>query len=137
MSSMKKSKTKTSDVFYYFGYGSNLLQQRIRISNKSATFVGGGLLKGHRLGFVAHSQRWNGGVATIHIDGSVDIWGAVWTLKREDMQSLDDQEGVGIGIYEPLCVRVLLNGANPVVCRTYRYVNKQEPPTPPSILYKR
>lgn len=124
-------------MFHYFGYGSNLLKQRIRLSNKSAEFVSAGLLKDHRLGFVAHSSRWNGGVATIYPAGGTDVWGAVWTLKKEDQQSLDDQEGVSIGIYEPLSVKVILGGTTSIVCRTYRYVNKQEPPTPPSILYKR
>lgn len=33
------------DHFYYFGFGSNLLQERVRNGIKSAEYVGVGLLK--------------------------------------------------------------------------------------------
>merc|ERR1739838_1180366 len=61
----------SSDHFLYFGYGSNLLKERIHVRNPSATFVTTGRLMNHTLRFGHHSPNfdgsnsWHGGVATI------------------------------------------------------------------------
>ena len=89
----------STSTFNYFGFGSNLLSSRITLSNKSAKFIGLGLLRNYKLKFVWNSLRWKGSVATIvREEGSV-VFGCVWELNNSDSDNLDAQEGVGQGIY--------------------------------------
>lgn len=82
-----------SDSIYYFGYGSNLLQERMKLSNKSAQFHSLGLLLNHELTFRGHSQRWKGGVATVLPKPGRLVIGCIYSMKKSDSQHLDAQEG--------------------------------------------
>lgn len=121
--------------FYYFGFGSNLLQKRIQIQNKSAVRVGVGKLKGFRLDFADstadekyYSKTWNGCPATIIEDPGSTVYGAVWKMDTKDVEELDRQEGVEVGIYKPMEVKVVINEQEEIPCRTYQLVHN--PPTP-------
>ena len=52
-------KGKSEDSFLYFGYGSNLSSERIRIQNPSANFVTTALLTGWKLDFDSYSKVKN------------------------------------------------------------------------------
>lgn len=128
-------------AFYYFGFGSNLLRNRIKVQNKSAERVGVGKLVDFRLDFADstadkkyYSPTWNGCPATIiHDEGSV-VFGAVWTIAGEDLSELDRQEGVECGIYKPMDVKVLINlkdAEEEIVCRTYQLVHNPRTPLDP------
>ena len=122
--------------FYYFGYGSNLLQERIRLGNKSAEFVGTGIVEDHRLGFYRYSDRWKGATATIeNIEGS-QVIGCVWTMLNSDMENIDAQEGVPQNVYRPIELNVKMinplkvDGFQNIKCRSYQIVDTSSPGLP-------
>lgn len=125
--------------FYYFGFGSNLLEKRIKVQNKSAERVGCGKLLNYRLDFADaaadkkyYSPTWNGCPATIiESPGSV-VFGAIWTINDEDLDELDRQEGVELGLYKPMTVKVLIKEEE-ISCRTYQLVHNPPAPLDPEL----
>ncbi|GJQ66102.1 hypothetical protein Trydic_g5775 [Trypoxylus dichotomus] len=106
--------------FLYFAYGSNLLKQRIHINNPSAIRVGIGKLENFRLDFLTYSTRWKGASATVvPTPGSV-VWGAIWQLNKEHIETLDQQEGVHDKIYFPLNVDIEMLDGSKTLCRVYQ-----------------
>lgn len=125
-------------TFYYFGFGSNLLAKRIRVQNKSAVRVGVGKLDEFRLDFADatadekyYSKTWAGCPATIIKSDGSSVFGAVWELEKKDLPEIDQQEGVDIGIYKPMEVKVILNGEKEITCRTYQLVKNPSSPLDP------
>ncbi|CAL8100541.1 unnamed protein product [Calicophoron daubneyi] len=113
--------------FYYFAYGSNLLKQRIQLRNSSAQYVGVGRLLGYTLQFCGRSINWGGSPATIVPDPSSCVYGAVWTLDKKDLPSLDSQEGVPFE-YTPFELSVLLSVDKEeklISCRTYHSTSSE------------
>ncbi|XP_065341802.1 gamma-glutamylcyclotransferase-like isoform X2 [Cloeon dipterum] len=110
--------------FLYFAYGSNLLDKRIHINNPSAVRKTHAKLEGYRLDFAGFSRRWGGAVATIEPQTNTHMWGAVWELGNEHIESLDRQEGVQDGVYSVLQVNVTSESGRSYKCRTYRYNTK-------------
>ncbi|XP_054462162.1 gamma-glutamylcyclotransferase a [Anoplopoma fimbria] len=112
--------------FMYFAYGSNLLKERLQLSNSSAEFHTIGQLKDYELNFGLFHENaesaWHGGVATITACPGTAVWGVIWTLSNEDLARLDIQEGVSEGIYSPLEVSVETDRGL-IVCRTYQMNN--------------
>ncbi|KAM9385530.1 gamma-glutamylcyclotransferase-like [Pholidichthys leucotaenia] len=123
--------------FLYFAFGSNLLKERLQLANPSATFHTTGRLENYRLNFGLWSphvnNRWRGGVATIDFYTGAEVWGVIWTLKNEHLESLDNQEGVPRGMYSPLEVSVETDNGT-MLCRTYQMNNFHA--FPPSPQYK-
>lgn len=124
--------------FYYFGFGSNLLKKRIIVQNKSAERVGVGKLQDFQLDFADastdekyFSPTWNGSPATIIEKKGSAVFGAVWRIKDEGIEELDRQEGVELGIYKPMSVRVTLDGKEQISCRTYQLVHNPASPLDP------
>ncbi|XP_038652838.1 gamma-glutamylcyclotransferase-like [Scyliorhinus canicula] len=112
--------------FYYFGYGSNLLRDRLQLQNPSAVQVAVGCLKGYKLAFGIFERRisnWGGGGATIIPSPDDDVWGVVWRLKAADRHSLDKQEGVQNGYYRPIEVQIQRENKEEMMCRTYQMNN--------------
>ncbi|XP_078098238.1 gamma-glutamylcyclotransferase-like isoform X2 [Mustelus asterias] len=124
--------------FCYFGYGSNLLRERLQLRNPSAVQVAVGCLKGYKLAFGTCNgceSYWGGGVATIIPSPEDDVWGVVWRLKAADRRTLDEQEGVSSGIYSPIEVRIQQeNTGKEITCLTYQLNNSNF--TLPSPIYK-
>lgn len=126
---MKKLPDIINNRFYYFAFGSNLLERRLKIQNKSAEKVGIGILKSYLLNFGSTlSSRWNGSSATITSAENSKVTGVVWTIQIDQLDNLDDQEGVHANIYRPMNVPVEV-GERSILCRTYQLVNN-----PPLIL---
>ncbi|KAF7669339.1 hypothetical protein LDENG_00196540 [Lucifuga dentata] len=128
-----------SKIFFYFAFGSNLLKERLQLANPSAKFYAIGSLKDYKLNFGlwgtdVNNSQWHGGVATIQSCPGGEVWGVIWTLINEDLPSLDNQEGVSMGIYSPLEVTVETD-KGPILCRTYQMNNFH--PCPPSPQYKK
>ncbi|KAJ8303065.1 hypothetical protein KUTeg_019461 [Tegillarca granosa] len=106
--------------FWYFGFGSNLLKQRIKLKNPSAVFITNAKLNGYRLSFSSkdynpHTCVWHGGGATLIEDPDSFVWGCVWKLKNEDIKNLDKQEYT----YEPITVEVVSPQNEVYICRSY------------------
>lgn len=124
--------------FYYLGYGSNLLENRIKIQNKSAVRVGVGKLSNYILDFADstadekyYSKTWNGCPATIIEKEGSTVYGAVWKIDKKCLNELDRQEGVEVGIYKPMEVQVLINDNEIIPCRTYQLVHNPTSPMDP------
>ncbi|XP_020380253.2 gamma-glutamylcyclotransferase [Rhincodon typus] len=125
------------DFFCYFGYGSNLLRERLRLQNPSAVQVGVGYLRGYKLAFGfpdLQESAWGGGVATVIPSPEDVVWGVIWQLESADRPSLDDQEGVKIGLYIPTQVNIQRENTGEVLCQTYQMNNFRS--ALPSPLYK-
>lgn len=82
-----------SSHFFYFGYGSNLNEYRIRLNSPSAEFHCIAKLDNYKLAFAnnqyGQSKLWHGATATIIRDKGNHLWGAVWILSNENLKSLD------------------------------------------------
>ncbi|XP_061574139.1 gamma-glutamylcyclotransferase-like [Cololabis saira] len=111
-----------NQTFLYFAYGSNLLKERLRLKNPSATVHCVARMKDYKLAFGNHrglaSDRWHGGVATIEHSPGEEVWGVVWRMNISDLESLDSQENVRLGAYRPVELSVKMKGQE-VNCRTY------------------
>ncbi|XP_034455150.1 gamma-glutamylcyclotransferase a [Hippoglossus hippoglossus] len=123
--------------FMYFAFGSNLLRQRLQLSNPSAMFCSTARLKDYKLSFGLWEEHvdnnWHGGVATIEFCPGDEVWGVIWALSDENLRSLDNQEGVSEGMYSPLNVTVETDRGQ-IFCRTYQMNNFHA--CPPSPQYK-
>ncbi|XP_055067568.2 gamma-glutamylcyclotransferase [Misgurnus anguillicaudatus] len=111
-----------ASTFLYFAYGSNLLKERLQLRNPSAIVYCVAKLKDYKLAFGNHkgqaSQRWHGGVATIEHSPGDEVWGVVWRMNISDLESLDSQESVKMGMYSPMDVSVSTSDQD-LSCRTY------------------
>ncbi|KAJ6666486.1 hypothetical protein lerEdw1_020209 [Lerista edwardsae] len=110
--------------FLYFAYGSNLLRERIMLSNPSVVFQARGTLLGYKLAFGSHlgkpSSNWNGSTATIIQSPGDEVCGVVWRMNISDLRSLDTQEGVEDGLYVPVEVDVCTEEGKALKCRCYQ-----------------
>ncbi|XP_061677333.1 gamma-glutamylcyclotransferase a isoform X2 [Syngnathoides biaculeatus] len=124
---MSPGKTGTEDTFAYFAFGSNMLRERLQLENPSATYLDTARLKDYLLDFGVCGENaennWHGGVATIRESPGSEVWGVVWTVSRDHLETLDSQEGVHVGVYSPLEVRVETSSHGEILCRTYQMSN--------------
>ncbi|XP_030372636.1 gamma-glutamylcyclotransferase-like isoform X2 [Scaptodrosophila lebanonensis] len=106
--------------FYYFGFGSNMLAQRIHIQNPTAKRIGAGKLDDYRLDFFTESKNWLGAPATIVPTPGSHVYGAIWEIDMCNLKDLDNQESVPEGVYIPISVPVFsLTCKENIVCRAY------------------
>jgi len=126
-----------SDTFLYFGYGSNLLRERLTLKNPSAVFKTIAKLEGYELGFDFNhpDSFWHGAAATITECPNDNCWGCVWTMSTKDVSSLNDQEGVSMGIYKPIEVQVETPEGEKLTCRTYYLLIRDSEDKRPSPQY--
>ncbi|KAM6202335.1 gamma-glutamylcyclotransferase [Rhynchocyon petersi] len=126
------------DSFLYFAYGSNLLTERIHLQNSSAVFCCVACLQDFKLDFGnpkgKESPTWHGGIATIFRSPGDEVWGVIWKIHRSNLSSLDKQEGVSSGMYDPIEVTVYTQEKKEITCRSYQ-MNDYES-VPPSPQYK-
>ncbi|KAM9575377.1 gamma-glutamylcyclotransferase [Guaruba guarouba] len=110
--------------FLYYAYGSNLLRERLLLSNPSAALHGLARLQDFKLEFGHHQGRtssvWHGGTATIVQSPGDEVWGVVWKMNTSNLSSLDKQEGVEAGIYVPIEVNVQTQAGEVLTCRSYQ-----------------
>ncbi|XP_035678562.1 gamma-glutamylcyclotransferase-like [Branchiostoma floridae] len=121
------------DTFLYFGYGSNLLKERIQINSPTAQFKAIGNVQDYRLGFYGSWSRWGGGVATIDPTPGHTLWGVVWQIGMENLDALNKQEGVkdnDQGVYRPVELSVKTSTGETLTCRSYRIIDTSQPNLP-------
>ncbi|CAM1308509.1 GGCT (predicted) [Pycnogonum litorale] len=118
-------------TFLYFGYGSNLSSERIRICNKTAKFVTVAKLKGYTLHFCGYSTRWHGGGASIKPSQDDEVWGVVWRLEDSDRPNIDMQENN----YDSCHIKVESSDETEYSCLTYISKNSSLISNP-SVSYK-
>ncbi|MGE3856052.1 MAG: gamma-glutamylcyclotransferase [Dehalococcoidia bacterium] len=108
--------------FLYFGYGSNLDVDRLRMHCPSAQLVSIARLADYRFAFSIESKNtWLGGVGDMQPAPGDEIWGALWLIAAEDSRGLDEQEGLfrDPPAYRRVTVRVTTPAGDEVRCRSY------------------
>jgi gamma-glutamylcyclotransferase (GGCT)/AIG2-like uncharacterized protein YtfP len=83
----------------YFAYGSNMDPVQMAERCPGAVGLGAALLDGWRLTFTRDSPGWGGGVGHIEPDPADQVWGVLWDVTEEHLQSLDEYEGVAVAMY--------------------------------------
>ncbi len=78
----------------YFAYGSNADQEQMRARCPSARLLGTAVLRDHFLAFAGHSASRGGAVATVISCPGFAVHGALYSITRADLASLDRFEGV-------------------------------------------
>jgi len=99
---------KVAETFLYFAFGSNMSSERIREKNPSAKFLKTARLTGYRFEYDGYSRKWEGSPATITRTNNHEdqVYGVLWELNQEHLQTLDQQEGVARDIYRRLTLTV-------------------------------
>jgi hypothetical protein len=77
----------------YFGYGSNLNPRQMAQRCPGHRVAGVALLTDHRLEFRGLSEDWGGAVATLVPSHGAAVWGLLFELTEEHLQTLDRYEG--------------------------------------------
>ena len=90
----------------YAAYASNLDPDQMARRAPHSPLRGTGWLRGWRLTFGAEDRGWDGALATVVEDPEHDVFVALWEMSDGDVGVLDDWEGVGIGLYRKVRVRV-------------------------------
>jgi gamma-glutamylcyclotransferase (GGCT)/AIG2-like uncharacterized protein YtfP len=102
----------------YAAYGSNLAPERMAARAPHSPLRGTGWLVGWRLTFGGEDLGWEGALATVVEDEGHQVYVALYDLNSVDERTLDEWEGVAIGLFNKVRVRVhTLDGE--VVAWTY------------------
>lgn len=107
-------------ILYYFAYGSNMAQARLKARVPSARLHDVGKLEGYRLAF--HKVGMDGSAkcdACRTGDPAHTVYGVVFTIDAAEKHFLDKAEGLGNG-YEEVRIPVgKVNGGNFIEAFTY------------------
>ncbi len=90
----------------YAAYGSNLDPERMVHRAPHSPQRGSGWLVGWRLTFGGEDVSWEGALLTVVEDFGHQVYVALYDLTPVDEESLDKWEGVDIGLFRKLKVRV-------------------------------
>lgn len=104
-----------------------------------------GLIQNYRLDFNTFSNRWKGASATVVPHEGYSVWGAMWEINSEHLESLDkyvllhivelsitiflfflSQEGVSQKVYFPLEMEVEMPDGKTKTCRVYQQCDQPE-----------
>ncbi|XP_074646982.1 gamma-glutamylcyclotransferase-like isoform X2 [Tubulanus polymorphus] len=130
----------TSDTFYYFGFGSNMLIQRLQMGSPSAKKFAVGKLLNYKLSFMniegSTKSSWKGAAATIVESRGSYVYGVVYEISLKEQKNLDIQELVAVGRYHRIEVEVLVDDGVPLKCWCYQICHPQAVIGAPSPQYK-
>ena len=90
----------------YAAYGSNLDPERMAVRAPHSPLRGTGWLVGWRLTFGGEDVSWEGPLGTVVEDPAHQVYVALYDLTDGDVESLDKWEGVDIGLFRKIRVRV-------------------------------
>lgn len=90
----------------YAAYGSNLHPERMAKRAPHSPLRGSGWLVGWRLTFGGEDLGWDGPLGTIVEDADHQVYVALYDLTAADERALDEWEGVDIGLWHKIRVRV-------------------------------
>jgi gamma-glutamylcyclotransferase len=118
----------------YFAYGSNMAPDVISDLSPSHKLLGPAKLKDFRLSFTRKSKNWGGGVADIVYARDLTVWGVLFEIGEDDLESIDQKEGLGRA-YERIELDVLLEGKIAHRTTTYTVKSKESQEVPPTPSY--
>jgi len=90
----------------YAAYGSNLDPERMALRAPHSPLRGSGWLLGWRLTFGGDELSWEGPLSTIVEDAGHQVYVALYDLTPADEKALDQWEGLDIGLWTKIRVRV-------------------------------
>jgi gamma-glutamylcyclotransferase (GGCT)/AIG2-like uncharacterized protein YtfP len=90
----------------YAAYGSNLDPDRMAQRAPHSPLQGSGWLVGWRLTFGGEDVSWEGPLGTVVEDEGHQVYVALYDLHPLDERALDEWEGVEIGLWNKIRVRV-------------------------------
>ncbi len=111
----------------YFTYGSFMDVENLRRFAPSARFVCRALLPNWEVQFNYWSQNYQGGVTGIEPALNKLVRGAVYDISPEDMERLDEVEGVHRGTYYRHVIMVVSEEGEPMLAHVYRTTNPRGP----------
>lgn len=94
----------------YAAYGSNLDPHRMAQRAPSSPARGSGWLRGWRLTFAGGDLGWDGSLSTVVEDESARVFVMLYDVTEFDERNLDAWEGVDLGLWNKIRVRVQTNG---------------------------
>ena len=103
----------------YFAYGSNLDKKQMRKRCHDSEFAGIAKLPGYKLVFNRYATKRKGGVASIEKSEGDCVWGALYKLTDEDVESLDKHKGVPYSYLREENLQVTSPDDEPVQAFTY------------------
>ncbi len=84
----------TEKTFLYFGYGSNMLHERLQARCHSAKPIGVAYAQGYKLAFSKHSKDGSGKATIAKTDDKTDIvYGVLFGISEKELIELDKAEG--------------------------------------------
>ncbi|HEX2804658.1 MAG TPA: gamma-glutamylcyclotransferase [Kineosporiaceae bacterium] len=90
----------------YAAYGSNLDPERMSQRAPHSPLQGSGWLEGWRLTFGGEDVSWEGPLGTVVEDPGHQVYVALYDVHPNDEKTLDEWEGVAIGLWNKIRVRV-------------------------------
>lgn len=90
----------------YAAYGSNLDPRLMAERAPSSPIHGIGWLRGWRLTFAGENLGWDGALATLVEDYEHDVFVMIYDMTHLDELTLDAWEGVALGFWRKIRVRV-------------------------------
>lgn len=90
----------------YAAYGSNMDPRQMSRRAPHSPPAGSGWLPGWRLTFGGEDLGWEGALASIVEDPTAAVFVMLYDVTDADARALDEWEGVDIGLYRKLRVRV-------------------------------
>lgn len=108
-------------TFRYFGYGSNMLTERLRAPTRcpGAEPVGVASVDGFRLAFSKYSVRDRSGKATLVPDANARVYGVVFDIPLSELDALNREEGLNRGYALHENVAVTLADGSATTARVY------------------
>jgi len=95
-----------SPVALYAAYGSNMDPAQMLIRCPHSPQRGTGWLEGWRLTFGGEDIGWDGALATVVESAGSRVFAVLYDLSEGDEKELDNWDGVSLGYYRRLKVRV-------------------------------
>lgn len=91
---------------FYAAYAANLDPRRMAQRAPASPPAGAGWLRGWRLTFAGADLGWNGPLATVVEDHLGEVFVMLYEVTEADERSLDEWEGVALGLWRKIRVRV-------------------------------
>lgn len=121
----------TVDGHRYFAYGSNLDPLQMQQRCPKAVFVERARLPNYRLLFCGYSKIKNSAVANIKPANNSSVWGAIYLLPTDDLQTLDKIENT---LYQRQPVEVITDDDRKLTVDTYT-MHTDHPEAKPATRY--
>jgi len=119
---------------YHFGYGSNLQLDFLKTLLPSAEFAMKGYLLNHEIQFSFWSEKKKAGISNAVPAPGKMVHGALYEVPREEMEILDEMDGVYKGDYERRTHLILGEDGKIHPADLYQVIEPRGP-FPPSRIY--